>query len=216
MKTKLLFLIAIVLSLGLTYSLAQKKTSKTVSNPLVGKWETVPNPLEASSLFLTFNKNKSFSYLLESNWNGKYSLDGTKLITFTSIPILNKVKTDTSTVLIYSDTLVQVTKVKGKDITNKMVRIKEKKKLGAGIIGTWRMTVPEAEYSTINFNSNGTFHIKNILKTFKGNYLVKQDTVMVFSNGMQMMKNRFILDRGQLWLYGHTQSAPIKLQRTKN
>ncbi len=216
MKTKLLLIFVMILSLGLSISLAQKKKAKIVSNPLIGKWETVPNPLEASSLILSFNKNKSFNYLLQSNWNGKYKLDGTKLITLTSIPILNKIKTDTSTVLIYSDTLVQISKIKGKDVTSKMIRINKKKILGAGIIGTWRMRDPEAEYSTIDFSSDGTFHIKNILKSFKGNYLISKDTVMVFSNGMQMMKNRFILDREQLWLYGHTQSAPIKLQRTKN
>ena len=215
MKTKLLVIMALILIIFSIEGIAQKKKIKTDSNPLVGKWETVPNPLEASSLSLDFRKNKSFSYLLESNWNGKYKLEGTKLITITSIPILNKTKTDSSTVLIYSDTLVQISKVKGKDVTSKMVRHSRTSKLGGGIIGTWVMHNSDAEHSTIDFKSDGTFHIKNILKTFKGNYLVKQDTVTVFSYGMLMMKNKFILDRGQLWLYGHTQSAPIKLEKSK-
>lgn len=215
MKTKLLFVLLLILIFSSVNSIAQKKKIKTISDPLVGKWETVHNPLETSSLILDFRKNKTFSYLLESNWTGKYKLDGTKLITFTSIPILNKIKTDTATVLIYSDTLVQISKVKGKDVTSKMVRQKRVPAMGAGIIGTWVMHDPEAEHSTIDFNSDGTFHIKNILKKFKGNYITKKDTVTVFSYGMQMMKNRFVLERGQLWLYGHTQSAPIKLEKSK-
>ncbi len=214
MKIRLWFAIVLILTLIHVDIKAQKK-KETISDPLIGKWETVHNPLESSRLILEFRKNKTFSYLLESNWNGSYKLNGTKLITNTSIPILNKIKADTSTILIYSDTLVQISKIRGKEVTTKMIRQGKSSKLGSGIIGSWAMKDSDAEHSTINFNSDGNFQIKNILKSFKGNYITKKDTVTVFSYGLQMMKNRFVFDKGLLLLYSKTQSAPIKLERSK-
>ncbi len=215
MKIKFFLIFIIILCSIHSDIFAQKKKKSSQSSSLIGTWETVPNALEASYLTLQFNKDKKFSFVLKSTWKGKYKLNGTQLITYTNIPILNKVKTDSSTVLIYSDTLIQISKVKGEEVTVKMYRQRGTSQLGAGIIGTWIMSDPDGEFSTFKYSTDGTFEVKNILRSFKGNYVVKEDTVSVFSNGVPMFKNRYVFERGLLLLYSKTQSAPVKLQRVK-
>ena len=195
--------------------LAQKKKKVSHKDSLVGNWVTVPNPLEASYLRMEFHPDGKFLYKLSSEWNGKYSLDGTKLTSTYFIRILNKTKTDTSTVLIYADTLVQIIHLKGKETTLKMVRLGGTKK-GAGIIGTWITSDPDAQYVTITYNTNGTFEVKKILREFKGNYTVKGSNFSVFSEGRFMFKSDYIFERGQLLMYSKTANGHIKMERAKD
>lgn len=209
----LIFLILIISYHGDLYS--QKKKKVVEENPLVGKWETPHNPLESSLLTLNFKKNKKFDYNLSSKWSGKYKLQGTTLISDYYIPVLNKYKADSSTVLIYSDTLIQVMKIKGKNQTLKMIREHGIEK-GAGIIGTWEVLNPDAQKMTIIYNTNGSFEVHRILRAFDGNYLVNGNTFRVFSNGALMMRGEFEIIRGELMLYSKTSKGPIKMQRAKD
>jgi hypothetical protein len=189
----------------------QKFTSSADS--LKGNWETVPNPLEASRLRLEFKPDKKFSYILSSSWHGTYKLDGTKLISAIFIPILNKYKSDTSTVLIFSDTLVQMASEKGKETTTTMIRKKDSTNAGAGINGTWIMKNENAESSTITYSQSGTIEVNSILKSFYGNYSINKDTLIAFSRRQLMLKNRFVIDRGLLRIYSPVQSGPITLEK---
>jgi hypothetical protein len=215
MKFKFLLALVLLVSSFQHNIYSQQKLNASRADSLAGNWVTVPNPLEASSLRLEFKPNKKFSYILSSEWKGTYKLDGTKLISSIFVPIMNKYKTDTTTVLIYSDTLIQVGTEKGKETSSKMIRKKDVPDTCAGIVGTWVMENENAEYSTISYKPSGTFDIKNILKSFNGNYSTKSDTLMSFSQGHLMFKNRFVIASGLLRIYSPTQSGPITLQRVK-
>lgn len=214
-KMKLNFLFALLI-LIFSFHVDLYSQKKTVSeNPLIGKWETVHNPLESTLLTLNFKKDKKFSYKLTSKWSGKYQLNGTTLISNYYIPILNKIVTDSSTVLIYSDTLIQVTYKKGKSQTFKMIR-KDGMEKGAGIIGSWKVLNPDAQEMSIKYNTNGTFEIHKILKAFNGFYIVKGNTFQVYSNRMLMMRSEFEFIRGDLMLYSKTSKGPIRMIRAKD
>jgi hypothetical protein len=169
--------------------------------------------LDSSTLRLEFKPGKKFSYILSSKWSGKYKLDGTKLFSSLYIPMMNKYKTDTSTVLIFSDTLIQIGNDKGKETTSRMFRKKDSINIGAGLTGTWIIPNQDAESSTISYLPSGTFEVNNILKSFYGNYMIKSDTIMAFSRGRLMLKNRFIIERRQLLIYSPVQSGPITLEK---
>ena len=131
------------------------------------------------------------------------------------IPILNKTRTDTSTVLIYADTLVQVSSVNGKVKTLKMVRENHKAMKGAGIIGSWILENSDAESATMTYTPEGKFELHKVLRSFNGNFVVNKDTVSVYSNGIPMMKSHFLFERGKLLLYSNAKSGYVKLQRIK-
>jgi len=214
---KLNFLLAVIILIlsvhGDIYS--QKKKKVVEDNPLIGKWETSHNRLQSSLLTLTFKKDKKFSYNLSSEWNGRYQLHGTTLISDYYIPVLNKYKADSSTVLIYSDTLIQVINAKGKNQTLKMIREHGIEK-GAGIIGTWDVLNPDAQNMTITYNTNGTFEVHKTLRAFDGNYLLKGKTFHVYSNGVLMMQGEYEIIRGELMLYSKTSKGPIRMDRAKD
>jgi hypothetical protein len=189
----------------------QQKKKINWADSLSGKWETVNNPMEASRLILDFKAKKKFSYTLSSFWHGTYKLEGTKLVSNIYIPIYKKNKTDTTTVLIFADTLIQVGKDRGTETYTKMIREGGSKNAGAGIIGSWKFENPDAESSVITYNTNGTYEIKNILKSFDGTYTTKSDTVIAYSGDLMMFKNRFVIDKGQLRLYSKSQSGPMTL-----
>jgi hypothetical protein len=214
MKLKVLFVFILLLSFSQQNIYSQHKKKVNWADSLVGNWETVHNPLETSTLRFEFKTNKNFNYLLSSSWKGTYKLDGTKLISSLYIPLMNKYKNDTSTVLIFSDTLIQIGKDTGIEKTSKLIRKKDVANAGFGLVGTWVMQNEEAEYSTITYSQSGTFEIKNILKSFKGNYTTKGDTLMVFSLGHMMLKNRIVLDKQKLRIYSPTQSGPVTLEKT--
>ncbi|MGA7722500.1 MAG: hypothetical protein WCA84_15120 [Ignavibacteriaceae bacterium] len=213
MKFKSLFVLVLLISSIQRNIYTQQKVDVSWADSLAGNWETVPNPLEASSLRFEFKPNKKFSYILSSEWRGTYKLEGTKLISSIFVPIMNKYKTDTTTVLIYADTLIQVGTEKGKETTSKMIRKSSAEKKDAGIVGTWILENENAEYSTISYTPSGTIEVKNILKSFNGSYSTKSDTLMSFSQGHLMFKNRFVIARGLLRIYSTTQSGPITLRR---
>ncbi len=215
MRFGILLSVFIILLSVQNNSLAQKKKKANPKDSLIGNWVTVPNPLEASYLRMEFHPGGKFLYKLSSEWDGKYSLNGTKLVSTYFIRIINKAKTDTSTVLIYADTLVEITHVKGKDNTIKMVRQGGTKK-GAGIIGTWITSDPDAQYVTITYNTNGTFEVKKILREFSGNYIVQGNTFSVFSNGRFMLKTEYVFEKGLLLMYSKTGNGHIKMERTKD
>jgi hypothetical protein len=167
--------------------------------------------LEASILRLEFKSDKKFSYILSSSWEGTYQLDGTKLISSTYIPIYKKYKSDTTTVLIYSDTVIQIGKDRGADVTTTMVR--KSGNTGAGLLGSWIIKNQQAEYSTVVYSPAGKFNVKNILKSFHGNYIIKDDTLTAFSENRQMLKCRYVIDKGVMRLYSPVQSGPITLEK---
>jgi hypothetical protein len=202
-----------LLALSQPYIYMQQKEKVAIPDPLRGKWETIHNPMEASVLSLEFKPNKKFSYSLSSTWHGTYKLEGTKLVSSLYIPIYKKYKADTTTILIFSDTLVQVGKERGEEKTTRMVKAIDSVNTGAGIIGTWIIDNQDNEYSTVTYTTVGTFEIKNILKSFNGSYDTKKDTLMAFSEGRMMFKNRFILDKGQLRLYSPAQSGPMTFEK---
>ena len=214
MKVKVFSIILLALVFSQSQLFTQQKKKQQNKSQLVGKWETVPNPMEASSLALDFEANNEFTFILSSKWHGTYKLDGSKLVSSLYIPIFKKYKEDTTTVLIYSDTLIEVGKDNGKDVTTRMIKQKDTTNKGAGIIGSWRIDGQDDKSSVITYNTSGSFEVKNILQSFKGKYLLKSDTVIVISDGRVMLRNRFIIDRGLLRLYSPTQSGPITLERT--
>jgi hypothetical protein len=215
MKFKILFILVLLIAVSQPDIYMQQKKKASGASPLEGNWETIHNPMEASTLTLEFKPNKKFSYILSSAWQGTYKLDGTKLISALYIPIFKKYKTDTTTILIFSDTLIQIGKDKGVEKTTKMIRKKDGAGVGAGLIGTWIMENKDAEYSTISYSQSGTFEVKNILRSFNGNYITKSDTLIAFSQGRLMLKNRFVIDKGKLRLYSPTQSGPITLEKAE-
>jgi len=212
-KVLLILVLSFVIFQPNTYMQQKKVTAK--NDILTGKWETAHNPMEASTLTLEFKEKNMFSYTVSSLWHGSYKLEGTKLVSSIYIPIYKKYKTDTTTVLIFSDTLIQVGKDKGVETTTKMVREDEGAKISASLIGSWRIENEDTESSIITYNSNGTYEVKNILKSFSGSYNTKNDTLMTFSDGHMMFKNRFVIDKGVLRLYSKTQSGPITLIKTE-
>jgi hypothetical protein len=215
MKLYKFFIFIILLAFIQSNIIAQKKGKKPKVNLLAGKWETVHNPIEASDLTLEFSSNKRFKYLLTSHWEGTYKLEGTKLLTSVYIPLFKKYKSDTSTVLLYSDTLVQIGKDHGVEVTNKMVRQSGSDNNSTGILGNWVMSSKDEEHSIVTFTSSGKYEINNILKSFNGNYIIRKDTVTVFLNGTPVIKNRFVFERGYLLLYSQGKTAPITLERVK-
>jgi hypothetical protein len=214
MKLKVYLIFILLTAISQPDMYMQQKKNIFGANPIEGNWETIPNPMEASKLALEFKSNKKFSYSLSSTWQGTYKLDGTKLISNLYVPILRKYKTDTTTIVIFSDTLIQIGKDNDKDKTTKMIRKKNGANAGVGLVGIWIMENEDAEYSTISYSQSGTFEMKNILRSFKGNYITKSDTLMAFSQGHLMLKNRFVIDKGKLRLYSPTQSGPITLEKT--
>jgi hypothetical protein len=215
MEFRALFILVLSFIIFQPNAYMQKKKETVKKDVLTGKWETANNPLEASRLTLEFKAKNMFSYTLTSDWHGTYILDGTKLVSSIYIPIYKKYKTDTTTVLIFSDTLIQVGKDKGVETTTRMIREVESTNTGAGLVGSWRIENEDAESSVITYNSNGTYNVKNILKSFSGSYNTKSDTLMTFSNGHMMFKNRFVIDKGVLRLYSKTQSGPITLMKAE-
>ncbi len=214
---KLNFLLAVLILIlsvhGDIYS--QKKKKVVEDNPLVGKWETSHNRLQSSLLTLTFKKDKKFSYDLSSEWMGRYQLHGTTLFSDYYIPVLNKYKADSSTVLIFSDTLIQVINEKGKSQTLKMIREHGIEK-GAGIIGTWDVLNSDAQKMTITYNTDGSFEVHKILRAFSGYYLVKGKTFQVYSNNALMMQEEFEIIRGDLMLYNKKSKGPLRMERAKD
>ncbi len=215
MKLNFIFILLILTSCFHTDSYTQTRKKTASKNPLIGKWETLPNRLESSRLTLEFKKNSDFKYDLTSNWGGRYKLNGTNLISNYYIPILNKNKADSSTVLIYSDTLIQVMKVKGNNQTLKMVR-ENKAERGAGIIGTWIVLNPDVQKMTITYNTDGTFKIHNILKSFNAKYVIKGKTFIVVKDGREIMLSEFEFMRGELMLYSKKSNGPIRMIRAKD
>ncbi|MDR3628378.1 MAG: hypothetical protein P4L45_16155 [Ignavibacteriaceae bacterium] len=213
MKVKVFFILVLLLVFSQSELFMQQKKNPAEKAQIEGKWATIHNPMEASDLSMEFKPNKDFSYILSSTWHGNYKQDGAKLITSLYVPIYKKYKEDTTTVLVYSDTLVQIGKDKGKEVITKMIRQNDSTNTGAGIIGSWIIDDQDAESSIITYKPSGEFVIKNILKSFKGKYTIKNDTLMVVSEGRMMIKNRFIIDRGQLRLYSPSQSGPITLEK---
>jgi hypothetical protein len=213
MKVKVFFILVMLLALFQSELFMQQKENPSENARIEGKWATVHNPMEASDLRLEFKSNKDFSFVLSSAWHGTYKQDGTKVVSSLYIPIYKKYKEDTTTVLIYTDTLVQIGKDRGKEVITKMIRQNDSTNTGAGIIGSWLIDNQDAESSIITYKPSGEFEIKNILKSFTGKYTVKKDTLTVISDGRIMIKNRFAIDRGQLRLYSPTQSGPITLER---
>jgi hypothetical protein len=215
MKLRVLSVLIILIGFFQPDLYMQQKNKTPGADLLFGNWETVPNPLETSTLRLEFKPGKKFSYILTSSWHGSYKLEGTKLVSSLSIPFMNKIKTDTSTVFIFSDTLIQIGNEKGKETTLRMIRKKDSTNTGAGLVGTWVIQNQDAEYSTISYSLSGTFEMNNILKSFYGNYRTKSDTLMAFSRGYLMLKNRFVIDKGLLRIYSPVQSGPITLEKVQ-
>ena len=215
MKLKILLLLAVSFTIFQSGLSSQQKKENSNTSLIQGNWETVHNPMEASTLRLEFNTDKKFSYILSSSWEGTYQLDGTKLISSTYIPIYKKYKSDTTTVLIYSDTVIQIGKDKGVDVTTTMVRKADSSNTGAGLIGTWIIINQKEEYSTVVYGTSGKFKVKNILRSFHGNYITKGDTLIAFSEGRQMLKCRYVIDKGVMRLYSPVQSGPMTLEKVK-
>ena len=213
MKSKILLLCVILCTISQANIYSQQKKKILKASPIKGNWETIHNPLEASTLRLEFKADRKFSYMLSSSWEGTYQLDGTKLISSTYIPIYKKYKSDTTTVLIYSDTVIQIGKDRGVDVTTTMVRKADSSNTGAGLIGTWIIKNQQAEYSTVVYSPAGKFNVKNILKSFHGNYIIKDDTLTAFSENRQMLKCRYVIDKGVMRLYSPVQSGPITLEK---
>ncbi len=209
-----LIILSVLFSLQMQ-SFAQKKSgNKVLRYSIIGKWETAPNPFSSSKLEMDFKKDGKFSFLLSSTWKGKYIIQGTKLTSNYFIPILHKVKTDTSTVLIYGDTLVQVFNVKGKDSTARMIRMHGRKSKNAGIIGKWSFIDQENNPAHIEYFKNGEFEIHNVLRSFKGNFLIKNKYITTFSGGRPMFKSKFLFIRGMLYLY-NASGSPLKMVRER-
>ncbi len=215
MKLNFIIIFLILLFCVHTNSYTQTRKKTAGKNSLIGKWETLPNRYESSRLTLEFKKNNEFKYDLTSKWGGRYKLNGTHLISDYYIPILNKNKADSSTILIYSDTLIQATKVKGNNQTLKMVR-KNKVEKGAGIIGTWIVLNPDVQKMTITYKTNGTFEIHNILKSFNAKYVIKGKTFIVVEAGREIMISDFEFMKGELMLYSKTSKGPIRMMRVKD
>lgn len=214
---KLKFLLIIFLFYFLTFPncYAQKKERKLSSqDSLIGKWETPSNPLATSTLTMEFHKDKKYSFLLSSTWKGKYNLQDTKLISSYFIPTINKYKSDTSTVLIYGNSLVQIYSKNGHDSTVKMVRKEIKKNKGAGLLGAWEFNYLDNNHSIIEYKKDGQFEVHNILRSFSGTFTVKDNKLTAYSNGREMFSDKFLFIRGMLYIY-NSSGTPLKLERVK-
>ena len=215
MKFRMFLILVLLVAFFQPNVYMQQKKEAPKADTIEGKWETIHNPMEASTLTLEFKSNKKFIYTLSSTWQGTYKLEGTKLLSSIYLPIYKKYKTDTTTVLIFSDTLIQIRKDKDKETTTKMIRERNSSNAGAGLLGTWIVENQGEEHSTISYSSSGAFVMEKILKSFNGNYIIKGDTLTVFSQGRIMLRNRFVIDKGNLRIYSPTQSGPITLERAK-
>jgi hypothetical protein len=194
---------------------AQEKVGHlSAQDSLIGKWETPSNPLATSTLTMEFHKDKKYSFLLSSTWKGKYNLQGTKLITSYFIPTINKYKSDTSTVLIYGNSLVQIYSKNGHDSTVKMVRKEIKKIKGAGLVGTWSFNYLDNNPSIIEYKKDGQFEIHNVLRSFSGTFTVKDNKITAYSNGREMFSDKFLFIRGLLYIY-NSSGTPLKLQKVE-
>ena len=57
-----------------------------------------------------------------------------------------------------------------------MIRKSNGVNTGAGLLGTWILENPDGKYSTISYSPTGAFEMKNILQSFNGTYITKNDT----------------------------------------
>ncbi len=209
-----IFLVIIVLFLSIQNNIFAQKKKVTHKDPLIGNWRTVPNPLAASYLRLEFHPDHTFFYKLNSEWQGRYRLSGTTLTSTYFIKILNKTKTESSTVLINSDTLLQVIHERGKDSTITFIR-KGGAKKGEGIIGTWIVQNSIVPYMAITYNTNGSFEVNKILREFTGNFTDNGKTFSLYSGKELLTKMTYIFERGLLLIYSK-EHGHLKMERVKD
>ena len=195
-------------------SFGQKKI-KEYKGPLLGKWETPNLGLDASHLTIEFKPGYKFFYDLESRWNGKYKLEGTKLTSSYYIPFLSKWVYDTSIVLINADTLILAT---GKDTAQtitKFVREKDSLYSSGGIVGSWNSNNFQGDKAVLTYYKDGNLDIKKTLNKYDGFFIVKKNIFSVYSKRSLIIKMKYQIIRGDLYLYKIGNPGVMKLVREK-
>lgn len=204
--------VLVLLMISSMNAFAQKRV-KEYKGPLLGKWATPNLGLDASHLAIEFESGHKFSYDLESRWNGKYSLDGTKLFSSYYIPFLSKWVSDTSIVLITADTLVLVT---GKDTAqtiSKFIRESDSSNASGGLVGSWYSNNFQGDKTVITYDKNGDLSIRKTLNKYNGYFVVQNNIFSVFSKRALIVKMKYQIIRGDLYLYKIGSPGVMKLVR---
>ncbi len=212
---KNLYTAVLVLLMIPSVSVFAQKRIKEYKGPLLGKWETPNLGLDASHLAIEFESGHKFSYDLESRWNGKYELDGTTLLSSYYIPFLSKWVHDTSIVLVTADTLVLVT---GKDTAqtiSKFIRENDSSNTSGGLVGSWYSDNFQGDQAVITYHKNGDLFIRKTLNKYNGYFVVQKNIFSVFSKRALIVKMKYQIIRGDLYLYKIGSPGVMKLVRGK-
>ncbi|MHB1685973.1 MAG: hypothetical protein ACYCVH_01125 [Ignavibacteriaceae bacterium] len=204
--------ILIVIASGSSFG--QKKI-KEYKGPLLGKWETPNLGLDASHLTIEFKSGYKFFYDLKSQWNGKYKLDGTQLSASYFIPLLNKWVHYTSIALINADTLILAAGKDSAQSITKFVRLKDTSSTSNGIVGTWETNDFQDSKAIFTYHKDGKVSIQKTLNTYDGYFTVQKNIFSVFSNRAIIMKMKFQIIRGDLYLYKIGSPGVMKLVKGK-
>jgi len=211
---KLYSIAAIIVLLTCGNSFGQKKI-KEYKGPLIGKWETPDLGMDASHLTIEFKTKYRFSYDLKSIWNGSYKLDGTKLTSSYYIPFLNKWVRDTSIVLINADTLILASGKDSSQSAAKFIRLQDSLDIPSGIVGKWEAKKFQGENTIFTFQKDGNLSVQKTLNKYDGYFTVQKNIFSVFLNRQMVMKMKYQIIRGNLYLYKIGSAQVMKLVREK-
>ena len=173
---KLFLIISFVIIYSSTF--AQK-----VNEGLLGKWESDVIGNSKVGTTWQFNKNGTVEITTGAIVHYVYIFKKNELISALFNNITGATSLDTSFVEIKGDSLFQKYKIKGKEYSRVMVRLKKRKHKKKTEVGVWETKNIAGQKSYYQFNNDHTLILRVPLSTQRGTFRVKGFTLKLKLKG---------------------------------
>lgn len=172
-------ILAIVLTGTLAIVAAASARAQTPA-ALIGSWRAdTPLPSGVVQTF-RFDADSSFDLILAVVVDGRYRVEGNKLVETVTLPGSSVSGTDTATVILHGDSLIlgDASSPTAKTLHRPA---SAKARDGTGILGDWVITLPNGMSASYRFDPDGSIHIRARVSDERGTYTIKGNTLRLSS-----------------------------------
>lgn len=148
--------------------------AQSSSQTIVGEWRAdAPLPNGVIQTF-RFAPDGNFDLAMALAVEGRYRVNGNRLIETVTLPSVGVTHTDTATFAVSGDSLVVTEHASA---APRVLRRTGARSSGAPIVGDWAITIGEGVAAHYVFDADGTMHMRAKVGDEQGKYQLRADTL---------------------------------------